>query len=335
MKTLDLTGLGSVPAMGIGCMGMSEFYGPAQDTDASLRLLRAATEGGIQMLDTADFYGDGDNERLIGRFLTDIDRDRIVVATKCGIKRGSEILADGNFRREFDGSPEYITKCAEASVRRLGVECIDLFYLHRVDPKVAIEESASAMQGLIDRGLIRAWGVSEPDGETLRRAHTETPVCAVQSEYSLWFRDVETGILPLCQQLGIGFVAYAPLGRGIVPTATPTFAKGDFRLTLERAQPETLDANAALYAVLQDCGALLDLSVYQVMLSWLLHPSQSVMAIPGMRKLANLSANLHAADTILPDDIMTRLNTAFAPGQVHGGRYTVDPSVSESFAAVS
>lgn len=335
MKTIDLNGLGPVAAMGIGCMGMSEFYGPAQDPTDSLALLGAAVEGGIQMLDTADFYGDGANERLIGEFLKTADRNRVIVASKCGIKRGSDILADGNFRREFDGSPDYITRCAEASLTRLGVDCMDLFYLHRVDPKVAIEDSAGAMQRLIDRGLIRAWGLSEPDAETLKRAHAETPVCAVQSEYSLWFRDVESDILPLCRDLGIGFVAYAPLGRGIVPTATPHFAKGDFRLTLDRAQPDTMDRNAALYQVLRECGDAVGQSVHQVMLSWLLHPSKSVLAIPGMRKQANLNANLTAANTDLPDDIMTRLSSVFAPGKVHGGRYTVDPGVSESFAATS
>lgn len=341
MKMVTFSGLGTLPALGMGCMGMSEFYGPPQDETASLSVLGAAYEGGIRLFDTADFYGAGANERLLGRFLREADVPEAVIATKCGIKRGKEILPDGNFRREFDGSPEWITACAEASIKRLGLEVLDLFYLHRVDPKVAIEESAGAMARLIERGLIRSWGISEADAPTLRRAHDICPVTAVQSEYSLWFRNVEDEVLPLCHDLGIAFVAYAPLGRGIVPhrsdegIAQPGFATGDFRLTLERAQPDVIARNAALYLLLDECGLELDMTPYQVMLAWVLGSDPQVMAIPGMRRQTSLRDNLDASRQVLPAKIRARLDSAFGRGRVHGGRYTVDPGVSETFAATS
>ena len=339
MKTVEIRGLGTAPGMGMGCMGMSEFYGPAQNEQESLRLLLTAYEYGVRMFDTADFYGDGANERLLGKLLNENATSEAIIATKCGIKRGSEIMADGNFRREFDGSPEWITQCAEASLKRLGVETLDMFYLHRVDPKVAIEESAGAMARLIERGLIRTWGVSEADADTLKRAHSVQPLSAVQSEFSLWYRDLEADVIPLCQELGITFVAYAPLGRGIIPQkasdAVVNFAEGDFRRTLERAQPETLSKNASLYSVLEQCGAELSSTPFQVMLAWVLGSHPNVLAIPGMRRLSSLEANVEAARLELPSAIRERLNNAFGTGQVSGGRYTVDPGVSESFAATN
>lgn len=339
MKTTDIRGLGPVPIMGIGCMGMSEFYGPAQDERDSLTLLDAAYDGGIRMFDTADFYGNGTNEELLGKFLKRSSRPDALIATKCGIKRGNEILSDGNFRREFDGSPEWITQCAEASLKRLGVEVLDLFYLHRVDPKVAIEESAGAMARLIERGLVRTWGVSEADTDTIQRAHAVQPLSAVQSEYSLWFRDLEDDVIPLCHELGITFVAYAPLGRGIVPKtstdASVNFPNGDFRLTLERSQPDTLSKNATLYALLEDCGAELSVTPFQIMLAWVLGADTQAFPIPGMRRTTSLNANLTAAELTLPMEMRVRLDTAFGRGQVSGGRYTVDPSVSEQFSATN
>jgi len=339
MKTVNISGLGPVPGLGIGCMGMSEFYGQAQDEYASLALLSDAYENGIRLFDTADFYGDGANELLLGRFLKKRASSEALIATKCGIKRGSEILADGNFRREFDGTPEWITACAEASLKRLGTEALDLFYLHRVDPKVAIEESAGAMARLIERGLVRCWGVSEANADTLRRAHNTQPVAALQSEYSLWTREIEDEMLPLCHELGVTFVAYAPLGRGIVPQSTVdpmvTFAQGDFRLTLDRAQPGTMEQNAALYQLLEECGSELSMTSFQIMLLWILGADPAVLPIPGVRRQVNLQANLAAAATTMPQDMRSRLDEAFGPGRVSGGRYTVDPGVSESFAATS
>lgn len=336
MKELEILNLGRLPAMGIGCMGMSEFYGPAQNEAESLDILKAAYDGGIRLFDTADFYGAGANEELLGKFLKLVSSHDAIIATKCGIKRGEEILSDGNFRREFDGSPDYITQCAEASLTRLGTDTLDLFYLHRVDPRVPVEESAGAMSRLIERGLIRAWGLSEADASTLRRAHAVEPVAALQSEYSLWFRDVERDVLAECDALGVSFVAYAPLGRGIFPAKTPgrpAFENGDFRLTLERAQPEVLERNAVLYDTLINLGEALELSPYQVMLAWILARDMNVFAIPGMRRSSSLSANLQAAEFHFPAEALEQLDDAFAPGKVFGGRYTVDPGVSESFAA--
>lgn len=332
MKTVTLPGLGPVARLGFGCMGMSEFYGPAQDETAALDVLSAGYDAGIRLFDTADFYGDGDNERLLGRFLRRVPGDALI-ATKCGIKRGDTVLADGNFQRLYDGSPAYIRAAAEASLSRLDVDVIDLFYLHRIDPKVPIEDSMGALADLVAEGKIRAIGLSEASPEVLRRAQAVHPVAALQSEYSIWSREVESQILPTCRALGITFVPYAPLGRGIVSArrgaVDVAFAPGDFRATLERAQADNLDRNQHLTDLLHDTGAAQGLTAFQVMLAWLLAQGDDILPIPGMRRRSSLDANVAAEAATLPDAALAALSAAFAPGAVTGGRYTVEKGVTE------
>lgn len=336
MKTVTLPGLSPVPRLGFGCMGMSEFYGPAQDEAAALAVLSAGYDAGIRLFDTADFYGDGDNERLLGRFLSSVPADA-VIATKCGIKRGDRVLADGNFQRLYDGSPAYIRAAAEASLTRLNVDVIDLFYLHRIDPKVPIEDSMGALADLVAEGKIRAIGLSEASPAVLRRAQAVHPIAALQSEYSIWSRDIEAEILPACRDLGIAFVPYAPLGRGIVSAQRGAvdlrFAPGDFRATLERAQADSLDQNQPLADLLHDIGAAHGLSAFQVMLVWLLAQGDDILPIPGMRRLSSLSANAAAEAATLPAEVLAQLSAAFARGAVSGGRYTVEKGVTEDQSA--
>lgn len=337
MKTTIIPGLGAVPRLGFGCMGMSEFYGPAQDEAQSLEVLRAGYEAGIRLFDTADFYGDGANERLLGRFLSEVGQQALI-ATKCGIVRGTHVLPDGNFQRLYDGSPAYIRAACNRSLERLGREQIDLFYLHRIDPKVPIEDSVGAMADLVTAGKVRKIGLSEASPEVLRRAHAVHPVAALQSEYSIWTREVEAEILPTCRELGIAFVPYAPLGRGIVASdkGTPevSFAAGDFRATLERAQPENLARNQRLTDLLHDIGAANNgLTAFEVMLVWLLARGDDILPIPGMRRMSSLKSNLTAEAARLDDDSLARLDEAFASKAVSGGRYTVEKGVTENQAS--
>lgn len=333
MKTTTIRGLGAVPRLGFGCMGMSEFYGPAQDEAQSLAVLRAGYEAGIRLYDTADFYGDGANERLLARFLAEVGEDALI-ATKCGIVRGTHVLPDGNFQRLYDGSPTYIRAACERSLQRLGRDQIDLFYLHRIDPKVPIEESVGAMADLVTAGKVRQIGLSEASPEVLRRAHAVHPIAALQSEYSIWTREVEAEILPTCRALGITFVPYAPLGRGIVAAdkgrPEVAFAAGDFRATLERAQPENLARNQRLSDLLHEIGAENGLSAFEVMLVWLLARGGDILPIPGMRRMSSLRSNLAAEAARLDDASLARLDQAFAPEAISGGRYTVEKGVTEN-----
>jgi len=339
MKRVNLANIEkSVPNLGLGCMGMSEFYGrPSTDKEA-IQVMQTAYDNGIRMLDTADFYGDGNNERLIGEFLKTAPKD-VVVATKCGIVRGQDVLEDGNFRRGYNNTPAYIKAACEASLKRLNVECIDLFYLHRIDPKVPIEESMSAMADLVKEGKIRAIGLSEANVTTIKRAHKIHPITALQSEYSLWTRNVEDEILPTCRALGIAFVAYSPLGRGMVPTsrnaASFSFEQGDFRLSLERATPENFANNTALFKLLYDYADLLEISPFQLMLAWLMAQGDDIIPIPGTRKASRVIDNVAASELNLPTNIVGELSTAFSTRNVSGGRYTVNKSVTENATAMS
>ena len=339
MKRVELINIDkSVPNLGLGCMGMSEFYGsPSSDNDA-LRVMQAAYDNGIRMLDTADFYGDGDNERLIGKFLQTAPKD-VVIATKCGIVRGQDVLEDGNFRRGYNNTPTYIKASCEASLKRLNVDCIDLFYLHRIDPKVPIEESMTAMADLVKEGKIKAIGLSEANATTLERAHKVHPVTALQSEYSLWTRGVEEEILPICRELGIAFVAYSPLGRGMVPTSRNaagfSFEQGDFRLSLERATPENFANNTTLFKLLYDLADSLEISPFQLMLAWLMAQGDDIIPIPGTRKISRVVENVFASELKLPATVVDELSAAFSTPNVSGGRYTVNKSVTENATAMS
>jgi aryl-alcohol dehydrogenase-like predicted oxidoreductase len=303
-------------------MGMSEFYGPS-DPHEVWRTLHRAMDLGITMLDTADLYGDGENERLIGRFVRD-SSSKPLIATKCGIVRKPSILPDGNFERSFNGRPDYIRHCCESSLRRLNVEMIDLFYLHRIDPAVPLEDSIGALADLVHTGKVRAIGISEATAEQIRSAHAVHPLAAVQSEYSLWTRDVESSVLPTCRELGITLVAYSPLSRGMLPTpdnSRSNFALGDFRNTLPRFQQESLASNAELFDLLEVLAARHDITAARLSLGWLLAQGNDIVPIPGTRRVKYLEDNCAAVQLTLPSSTLRELTDAFAIGRVVGARY--------------
>lgn len=308
----------TVPAIGLGCMGMSEFYGQRDDAQ-SLDTLAAALEHGITFLDTADMYGSGHNEELIGRFLKG-RRDQVVLATKFGIVR--ELGVAG---RRIDNSPAYIRAAAEASLRRLGTDVIDLYYMHRRNPDVPIEESVGAMAGLVQAGKVRQIGLSEVSAETLRRAHAVHPIAAVQSEYSLWTRDAErNGVLETCRDLGTTFVAYSPLGRAFLAGAVTdisTLAADDFRRVSPRFADEALAQNTRLVEALADLAFDLGAKPAQVALAWLLAKHDNVVPIPGTKRRAYLAENAAAATIRLTAEQVAALDTLFAPQAVAGARY--------------
>lgn len=313
----------AVSALGFGAMGMSEFYGPSDDI-ASLALLHEAAERGVTLIDTADLYGRGHNELLIG----DLLRARrampsaapVMIATKCGIERP----ADGQSPRRINNSPEYIRRCCEASLRRLGVECIDLYYIHRVDPGVPIEDTMGCLAGLVKEGKIAHVGLCEVSAATLKRAHRVYPVAALQTEYSLWSREVEDEILPLTQALGIGFVAYSPLGRGFLSgrmTHIDTLAEGDFRRANPRFQGENLARNLLLLDTVRAVAARHGAAPGQVALAWLLAQGGNIVPIPGTRRSAYLAENLGAATLTLAGADLALLSATMTPDAVHGARY--------------
>ncbi len=306
--------------VGLGCMGMSEFYGPTDD-EASLRVLDRALDLGVGLFDTADIYGLGRNEALLGRFLAAggaARRQAMVIATKFGIVRTAE-----SSQRRIDNSPAYVRSACEASLRRLGIERIDLYYCHRRDPSVPIEDVVGAMADLVVTGKVGAIGLSEVSPTTLRRAHAVHPVAAVQSEYSLWSREPEAGMLATCAALGTAFVAYSPLGRAfLTATVDPQgLAPDDFRRNSPRFAPEAAAHNARLVAQLSAFASARGLSNAQVALAWLLHQGPQVIPIPGTRRIPYLEANVAAAGVRLRPDEMVELDRLFAPGRVVGGRY--------------
>lgn len=285
----------SVSALGFGAMGMSEFYGPSDDI-ASLTLLHEAAERGVTLIDTADLYGRGHNELLIGELLRARrmlrNAGRLKIATKCGIERP----AGGTPQRRINNTPEYIRRCCETSLKRLGVECIDLYYIHRVDPAVPIEDTMGCLSGLVKEGKIAHAGLCEVSSSTLERAHRVHPVAALQTEYSLWSRDVEDEILPMTQALGIGFVAYSPLGRGFLSgrvTQTDTLAEGDFRRANPRFQGENMAHNLILLDTVRDVAARYGAAPGQVALAWLLAQSDNIVPIPGTRRSAYQIGRAH------------------------------------------
>jgi aryl-alcohol dehydrogenase-like predicted oxidoreductase len=307
----------SVSAIGLGCMGMSEFYGPLDDA-RSLETLAAAVEAGIDFLDTADTYGFGHNESLIGQFLKGRP-EKPIVATKFGIVR-----APGAYERRIDNSPAYIREACEASLRRLGIETIDLYYAHRRNPQVPIEEMVGAMAELVREGKVRFLGLSEVSPETLRRAHAVHPIAAVQSEYSLWAREPETDMLATCSELGTTFVAYSPLGRAFLAGASDVsaLAADDFRRNLPRFQGAALENNSRLAEGLAAFAAARGLSSSEVALAWLLAKHPHVVPIPGTKQPRYAVANARAADIVLPPQDVEELDALFAPEAVAGARYS-------------
>ncbi len=305
-----------VSEIGLGCMGMSEFYGPSED-DASLAVLQRASELGVTLFDTADTYGLGHNEILLGAFLK--GRRDVAVATKFGIVR-----EPGKYERRIDNSPDYIAKACDASLKRLGIETIDLYYAHRIDPAQPIEETVGAMARLAEAGKVRALGLSEVSPATLRRAHAVHPIAAVQSEYSLWTRDVEAGVLPVCRELGIGLVAYSPLGRGMLTgtiTSETQFAGNDFRRNAPRFQGENLDANVRLTEVLRELALDKGCTPGQLALAWLLHQGPEIVPIPGTRRIKYLEENTAAAAIELSAGDLKRIGAALPAGFAAGDRY--------------
>jgi aryl-alcohol dehydrogenase-like predicted oxidoreductase len=309
-----------ISAIGLGCMGMSEFYGESDDQQ-SLQTLRRAVELGINFFDTADTYGLGHNESLIGKFLQQGGRalrDRLQIASKFGIVR-----QPGQYERRIDNSAGYIKSACDASLRRLGVETIDLYYCHRRNPQVPIEEMMQTLADLVRAGKVRQIGLSEVSAHTLRQAHAVHPVAAVQSEYSLWTREPERDMLDTCAELGATFVAYSPLGRAFLTgtVSHDSLAQNDFRKQNPRFQGEAEAANRRLVDTLGDIARGRGLTHAQVALAWLLGKHPHVVPIPGTRRIAYLEQNAQAVDCPLSKQELTQLDQLFAPEQVVGARY--------------
>jgi len=310
----------TVSALGLGCMGMSAFYGDRVDERAAIALIQQALDHGVTLFDTADMYGPHHNEELLGRALAG-RREQAFVATKFGI-----VLDPGNpDARGVDGRPEYVKAACEASLRRLGVDHIDLYYQHRVDPDVAIEDTVGAMARLCEQGKVRYLGLSEAAPDTLRRAHAVHPITALQTEYSLWSRDPEdNGVLTTVRELGIGFVPYSPLGRGFLTGAIRSpddFSADDYRRTSPRFQGENFTRNLALVEQVQAIAADKGITPGQLALAWVLAQGPDVVPIPGTRQLARLQENLAAAEVSLTADELARIDAIFPPNAAAGTRY--------------
>ena len=307
----------TVSALGLGCMGMSEFYGSTDD-DESIAVIRHALDGGCTFLDTADMYGPFTNERLVGRAIAG-RRDDVVIATKFGNER----RPDGS-RLGINGKPEYVRAACDASLERLGVDHIDLYYQHRVDKTVPIEDTVGAMKELVEAGKVRHLGLSEASPATIRRAHGVHPITALQTEYSLWTRDPEDEILPLVRDLGIGFVAYSPLGRGFLTgqiTSPDDFAADDFRRHAPRFQGENFQRNLDLVGRVHEIATSKGCTPGQLAIAWLLAQGADIVPIPGTKRRTYLESNAAAASIVLTPPDMAQLDTVFSPDAVSGDRY--------------
>jgi aryl-alcohol dehydrogenase-like predicted oxidoreductase len=309
-----------VSALGLGCMGMSYGYGPAPDKQEMVKLIHSAVELGITFFDTAEVYGPFVNEELVGEALAPL-RDRVVIATKFGFKRAADNEARWS---ELDSRPEHIREVAEASLKRLRTDVIDLFYQHRVDPEVPIEDVAGTVKDLIAEGKVRHFGMSEAGVQTIRRAHAVQPVTALQSEYSLWWREPEAETFPVLEELGIGFVPFSPLGRGFLTgkiDENTTFDSSDFRNVVPRFTPEARKANQSLVELLNAVAERKKATAAQIALAWLLAQKPWIVPIPGTTKLHRLQENIGAAEIELTASDLDEINKAAAQIQVEGARY--------------
>ncbi|WP_103061883.1 aldo/keto reductase [Actinomyces qiguomingii] len=309
-----------VSAIGLGCMGMSQAYGPLPDADDMVRFLGQAVDAGVTLFDTAEVYGPHTNETLVGRGLAPY-RDRVVIATKFGF----DIPADGSRTGwPLNSRPEHIRWAVEGSLKRLGTDRIDLYYQHRVDPQVPIEDVAGTVGELIAEGKVLHWGLSEAGAQTIRRAHAVTPVTALQSEYSLWWREPETSVMPTLEELGIGLVPFSPLGKGVLTGtvgAEATFGEGDIRATIPRFSADNWRANHALVDVVVAQAERKGVTPAQLALAWILAQQPWIVPIPGTRKLHRLQENLGAADVELTADDLAEIETAAAEVEITGDRY--------------
>ncbi|MFI7011300.1 aldo/keto reductase [Streptomyces sp. NPDC050145] len=311
-----------VSAIGLGCMGMSEFYGPTDEAE-SLTTLQAAIDGGVTFLDTADMYGKGHNERLVGRAVSG-RRDEVFLATKFGIRRDER---DPRLGRMVDSSPAYCRQAIDASLQRLGVDHVDLYYLHRRDPDVPIEETVGAMAELVTAGKVRHLGLSEVTAQTLLRANAVHPIAALQTEYSLWTRDVEDAVLPVARELGTTLVAYSPIGRGFLTgkiTRPEDLDPSDFRHSHPRFQQEHLRRNVRMVERLRELAEDVGCTPVQLALAWLLAQGDDIVPIPGTRRIAYLRENAAAADLRLTEEQLAAVSAAVPRTEVSGPRY--DPA---------
>lgn len=317
-RLLGASGL-EVSAIGLGCMGISFAYGPATDTATAISLIRSAVEQGVTFFDTAECYGPFINEEVVGEALSPF-RDDVVIATKFGFRNGDST-------KGLDSRPESIRAVAEASLRRLKTDCIDLFYQHRADPAVPIEDVAGAVKDLIGQGKVKHFGLSEAGVQTIRRAHAVQPVAALQSEYSLWWREPEEEILPTLEELGIGFVPFSPLGKGFLTGAISEnthFDSTDYRNTVPRFTPEARKANQALVVLISRIAAQKQVTPAQIALSWLLAQKPWIVPIPGTTKLHRLKENVAATEVSLSADELHVIDQALLNIKVHGARYSED-----------
>lgn len=317
-KQISSTGL-TVSKLGLGCMGMSEFYGDTNDAE-SIKTIELALENGINLFDTANIYGMGENEKLVGRALRS-HRDQVIIASKFGIVRDK----NDPTKRGVDARPETVVSCCEESLRRLNIETLDLFYLHRLDYNTPIEDTVGAMARLVEQGKIRYIGLSEADTDSIKKAHSVHPLSAVQAEYSLWTRHQEKEVIPLCRELGIGFIAYSPLGRGFLTGAiknTDTLANNDFRRTLPRLQGDNLQQNLQLVANIEKIAAIKQCTPAQLALAWVLSSGDNMVPIFGTKRPKYLMDNIGAIKITLTQAEIDQLNEIAPLGIAKGNRYT-------------